>query len=1002
MVSIKILSCFFWSGIVGCAYVKLFDIIWKEIDDKFRAAFVLGVRGKAFVETWAIKAAHPLFAFALAFLATMAGLVNGAKAKLFPNSASPLFAFFLNINFSQTRKSSITGVVDQIGEHLDACVMQRIDGRYDEAMQDLDDERAAAAQGAGGAGPEDDMPALVHEGQGGRGRGMGRGRGRGVRRRARQGHPPRPVVVSSILHSSTAEAFFERASGDFKQVANSDKPGLEFLAGRHEYGNLISVDEAYDFCTVFGYIGDDAAGGRKGVPRVNPHQSSMNKLAQYGLAARATKTSGAYGDGLPPNTSTGFLGNMHPAAYIPMEKELTGSHVAQGKERFLVGTGRPVQPHADIPSDYTLPTGVQRWKWVPLVPEVASALGISEQSVSPESAAKAWGGQHVKVDTNVDAQYVPNEVGYEVVLPDETVSRVRFHRDEASPNGFKPEWRISNRSFTPDEKYNLKDAVNRLNDYFKDSHKEIAFTADAVKLHESYMGGFNVQCHRQRATGDVQTAARLGVGPWLLGMVASLLLVFEIFVGEYEHMPPDTDEQKQLRELYVEKDLKVTEQHVQRAYNVITVVYRIKELCIAGLPAAQTMTMSEEQRATAQHIEQERKAADALQATIPAPGIWSNATFTWHQGTQPVSMDFDNADGQQAAEPARDDEDEEAELGGVVVAPPENVLTPVVPLTPEDVRGTSYGYGPEGKSVQTELLTPQWTDRAVMKKTLLQGVPRIFGQGVCNIIRTRIGGSNKALQKGNWEKVMEAGLRECSVAKLQGQGTMDAAVVLKDMPEDADSRIVYNNELMKLCGVSLRELTTAMQEKTAKDRSRSPRIHRLPSAGKRDARRRPATSQEAGPEQPGASLSSRASGVSPASGEPPEHVANRNAGQGQDPNTVSGELLAHAVTVTGGAGIKWDFDARGRIYIQSFTEAADVEKFKDLSPGMYLYQIAEAKVLGVNKEDVVNIYKEMRGGSLARLVFLPLAWGSGQSAPEACAAEDDDLLVASPSAGVVP
>ena len=173
---------------------------------------------------------------------------------------------------------------------------------------------------------------------------------------------------------------------------NSTKPGLEFLGGHQEFGQIISWDEAYDVLVAFGYVSEEAAGARKAGPRVNPHQSTLNKLAQYGQAARATNTAGSYGDGRPPTVNVAANGNMHPEVYVRMEKEETGSHVAQSKERFLIGTGEPVQPHDDIPDDYKLPEGHERWKYVPLIPEVAGALGILEASNSPNAGSAGLGG----------------------------------------------------------------------------------------------------------------------------------------------------------------------------------------------------------------------------------------------------------------------------------------------------------------------------------------------------------------------------------------------------------------------------------------------------------------------------------------------------------------------------------------------------------------------------------------------------------------------------------
>ena len=85
---------------------------------------------------------------------------------------------------------------------------------------------------------------------------------------------------------------------------------------------------------------------------------------QFGVAARATKTCGAYGEGIPNPVSGSVSCNLHPSMYVPMERQECGAHHAMAKERFVVATEEPVQPHAALPSEYTLPVGHKRWKWV--------------------------------------------------------------------------------------------------------------------------------------------------------------------------------------------------------------------------------------------------------------------------------------------------------------------------------------------------------------------------------------------------------------------------------------------------------------------------------------------------------------------------------------------------------------------------------------------------------------------------------------------------------------
>ena len=54
----------------------------------------------------------------------------------------------------------------------------------------------------------------------------------------------------------------------------------------------------------------------------------------------------------------------------------------------------------------------------------------------------------------------------------------------------------------------------------------------------SYQGGMNAQARLSRESGDVQGGARFGAAPWQVGVLAALLLVFEIFVGAHSVKTP--------------------------------------------------------------------------------------------------------------------------------------------------------------------------------------------------------------------------------------------------------------------------------------------------------------------------------------------------------------------------------------------------------------------------------------------------------------------------------
>lgn len=398
-----------------------------------------------------------------------------------------------------------------------------------------------------------------------------------------------------MVASATPEEWFHRCSGDWNQVRNADKlPGD--WSGRCWFGLLGNFDEAYDFLLSLGLLSDGPASKEKAKARVNPYQSAFNKLLQFGTSARATKTNGSYGEKLARTVSMGITCNMHPAQYIPMERGEVGCHAASTKERFVISTGRPVQPHEDMPADFCCPpgqvfcamgvvlkrfrfckicshslldllcAGVSRHRWVPLTAEIAELLGIAKEAASPDAAAQEWKDvgledeKAVQLTQNAAGDYVPSEDGYPVRLLDGKMSRLRFKRSPASTSGFEAQWRVANRSFAIPAECSLTAAVSRVTAYFDQPHQVIALTPEAESWHMSYQGGMNAQAHLSRESGDVQGGARFGAAPWQVGVLAALLLVFEIFVGAHSV------------EALGRRDLQVTPDHCQRAYALLQLV----------------------------------------------------------------------------------------------------------------------------------------------------------------------------------------------------------------------------------------------------------------------------------------------------------------------------------------------------------------------------------------------------------------------------------------------
>ena len=80
-----------------------------------------------------MRAAHPEFPYALHCLSMMCALVNGARVAVFPTSQSPLVA--INVNYAQTRKSSMTGHAETLGQALDAVILKQWNQDWKRACQ---------------------------------------------------------------------------------------------------------------------------------------------------------------------------------------------------------------------------------------------------------------------------------------------------------------------------------------------------------------------------------------------------------------------------------------------------------------------------------------------------------------------------------------------------------------------------------------------------------------------------------------------------------------------------------------------------------------------------------------------------------------------------------------------------------------------------------------------------------------------------------------------------
>lgn len=117
-------------------YIPAMKLMWEEVDKRFDPKYILGEAGHQFCQTYAVRAAHAEFPYALHCLSLMCPLVNGARVAIFPTSPSPLTLVAVNVNYAQTRKSSMTGHAESLGQELDAVIFQHVDSRLQQESLD--------------------------------------------------------------------------------------------------------------------------------------------------------------------------------------------------------------------------------------------------------------------------------------------------------------------------------------------------------------------------------------------------------------------------------------------------------------------------------------------------------------------------------------------------------------------------------------------------------------------------------------------------------------------------------------------------------------------------------------------------------------------------------------------------------------------------------------------------------------------------------------------------
>ena len=304
-----------------------------------------------------------------------------------------------------------------------------------------------------------------------------------------------------------------------------------------------------------------------------------------------------------------------------------------------------------------------------------------------------------------------------------------------------------------------------------------------------------------RHEGDDESSARLGAGPWHLTMQSCGLLLMEIAVGEYLEDPR-----------LATKTLPVEHRHVVRAFRLLEILQTARGRWQKREQEAIAKAQAEEATVAAKELESANRRA--LIAT-PQPVSLSSQFGHWEPPPPEAANHTNSA---LLRSQGMSVEDGGAPGSGACPRPPPSAE--VICLKPGDtsVPGMDVGYGPEGAQVQrADVARVLFTDREVMRKTLLRGEARTFASDACDSIQLAIPKEDgnkkqrKALSRVHWEAVVSAALQQYDVgvfvkaSESQVEERRGQSYLQMKLPAASDQRASaeFHNKLMQMCQVSL-------------------------------------------------------------------------------------------------------------------------------------------------------------------------------------------------------
>jgi hypothetical protein len=592
-------------------YTPLMDEIWKHVAEQWKAVgkHLAGEKGYKAIHLQSVRLAHPPLPIFMYLLGCVVLSSNGAQVVLF-GSLAPVAIWILNVNYSQTRKSGLTGLTEKVAVRVDARSREMLNKICAaKAMKKAALSKKSTPKDGKDTDESEDVADVSTE---------------AVDFNPKSYTGPLPGVWSSAFTGGTIDRCKERCSCDFNQVKeakmfnalpglvdaeiekviswyNEDKseeykvqklskqfyaiatdPGLK---GRMAMTQGLLYDEVYDFLQELAILDTPSVVNcKKGQSDIGsasgqtPNAGWANKFIQHGKSEHETKTQGCFGNSDSVPVSSAFMGNFHCKPAVEMAKGLRGDHGCQTKARFHLVTGKPIQPHEMYDSVDDI---AAKSEWCPITPILVSIMSLNEEVASLAAAAKYFGDHEADLENDVmsdqeDLQFVdgffPCKAGWEYALPDGVMTKIRMRE---TVTGFQPEWLLANRDIDVPDEYDIEKAADRLILLFGMSNRTIDFTKEAKLTFLSYQAYFNMMVARCRKNGDVDGGASHGTMPWKLGMLSAALMLWDIQWGQASVVAGSGDE-----------TIEITTDVVTRAFGLLELLASIQMMMAKNENAA--------------------------------------------------------------------------------------------------------------------------------------------------------------------------------------------------------------------------------------------------------------------------------------------------------------------------------------------------------------------------------------------------------------------------------